>query len=254
MTRSLRALTQLLALSLAACSSSSTNSPSDSADAMSDAAVGDATTDAAPDAAGADAGTSDTAPDAAGGELVEARLYRYLEGRFDSADQAAAQPTYYAISLAVCEATLEGEDARALYVEQAFADTPAEPYRQRVYLVEPVDATTAVTTVLALENPAAWVGACDDGTQPAFVAADVSLRDGCGVTMTWDGEQFDGGTTGTDCASDINGASYATSDVTITETQMSSWDRGFDAAGTQVWGAVDGPYVFVRRTELLPAE
>ncbi len=249
MTRQLPALTLPLVLSLAACSSGSTNSPADGADAMSDAAMGDVS----PDADG-DAATSDAAADAATDEPVEARLYRYLEGRFDSADQAAAQPSYFAISLAVCEATLEGEDARALYVEQAFADTPAEPYRQRVYLVEPVDATTAVTTVLALENPAAWIGACDDGTAPAFVADDVSLREGCGVTMSWNGTQFDGGTTGTDCASDINGASYATSDVTITETQMSSWDRGFDAAGTQVWGAVDGPYVFVRRTELLPAE
>jgi len=33
-------------------------------------------------------------------------------------------------------------------------------------------------------------------------------------------------------------------EVVITETQMVSWDRGFDAGGKQVWGAEKGGYVF----------
>jgi hypothetical protein len=28
--------------------------------------------------------------------------------------------------------------------------------------------------------------------------------------------------------------------------RLESWDRGFDAAGVQVWGSEKGPYVFVR--------
>jgi hypothetical protein len=40
------------------------------------------------------------------------------------------------------------------------------------------------------------------------------------------------------------GAVYATSEVTVTPEALISWDRGFGAAGEQVWGAVTGGYVF----------
>ncbi len=48
------------------------------------------------------------------------------------------------------------------------------------------------------------------------------------------------------------GASYATSEVTLDEVALESWDRGYDDTDTQVWGATQGPYVFIRRTALPP--
>ena len=50
------------------------------------------------------------------------------------------------------------------------------------------------------------------------------------------------------CASDLRGAAYATSEVTITPQFVLSWDRGFDNTGKQVWGATEGPYVFLRES------
>jgi CpeT protein len=35
--------------------------------------------------------------------------------------------------------------------------------------------------------------------------------------------------------------------VLLESTRMSSWDRGFDAEGRQVWGATGGAYVFNKR-------
>jgi len=55
---------------------------------------------------------------------------------------------------------------------------------------------------------------------------------------------FEGSTVGKGCASELRGASYATSEVRITPEQLLSWDRGFDAQGKQVWGATKGGYVF----------
>ena len=40
--------------------------------------------------------------------------------------------------------------------------------------------------------------------------------------------------------------SYTTSEVSIEARAITSWDRGFDADGAQVWGAEKGPYVFAR--------
>ena len=52
-------------------------------------------------------------------------------------------------------------------------------------------------------------------------------------------------------------ASYATSEVVITSTMLKSWDRGFDSADHQVWGASGGPYEFVKNlpaAEIMTAE
>ena len=57
---------------------------------------------------------------------------------------------------------------------------------------------------------------------------------------------FTGGTIGDGCASTLSGADHATSEVRVEADAIRSWDRGFNASGTQVWGAESGPYEFIR--------
>ena len=71
-------------------------------------------------------------------------------------------------------------------------------------------------------------------------------RGGCSIFLRADGPAFVGATRGEGCSSSLAGAAYATSEVTITRDVLTSWDRGFDAAGEQVWGATAGAYEFVR--------
>jgi len=72
--------------------------------------------------------------------------------------------------------------------------------------------------------------------------------------MEWKGDHFEGGTVGEGCESTLSGATYATSEVTLDASTLESWDRGYDAEGTQVWGATAGPYVFDRKTPLQDGE
>lgn len=248
----------LLALASFGCSSSddtddttpATDAGSDvepGQDAAGDTQVGeDAAHDAAHDDAAAEAAPDALAPGA------DAMLAAYLAGRFDSEAQSLQDYSYYAIQLVMCPVSVPEVGERVLYVEQAVMDTPTQPYRQRLYVVEPLDPpeTRAVSKVYELVNPAAAVGWCDDPASLSLTAADVTEKPGCGVEMEWMGDHFEGGTVGNDCASTLNGASYTTSEVVITDTQLTSWDRGFDAQGTQVWGATQGPYVFDRKTPL----
>ncbi|MCA9624930.1 MAG: chromophore lyase CpcT/CpeT [Myxococcales bacterium] len=208
--------------------------------------------------AGGSGGTSSAGGGGMGGEggsggVVESagdRLHRYLDGRFDSADQANADPEYFAVQLQTCPVEAPELGDQVLYVEQALMSSLAQPYRQRLYVVESgADATTqAVSRVFELTAPATFVGACDEATPRTVTAAETIERAGCDVLVALEGESFVGGTMGMGCASDLNGASYATSEVTITPDRIDSWDRGYDGAGVQVWGAVAGPYEFVRRT------
>ena len=75
----------------------------------------------------------------------------------------------------------------------------------------------------------------------------LTLRAGCAVVLKKSGPVWTGSTVGKDCGSDLRGASYATSEVRISLSTLESWDRGYDSAGKQVWGAEKGPYIFVRQ-------
>ena len=184
-------------------------------------------------------------------EPTEARLYRWLTGRYDSSKQSTTDRSYYAINLTMCPVDALEYGARTLYVEQAMAGRA--PYRQRLYVVEAAadDRTQAVSRVFEFNQPDAMIGFCKGQTSklPAGVVAEE--KQGCHVTLTWnaDSATFTGGTTGQGCASSLNDASYAASEVTLGADRLVSWDRGFDDKGKQVWGATKGGYVFDRLSE-----
>jgi CpeT protein len=184
-------------------------------------------------------------------EAVEARLARYLTGTFDSVDQAAEDADYLAVRMVLCPVEAPELGERVLYLEQAQVSTPDQPYRQRLYVIEAGDAPDqAVSRIYGFPRPEAAVGGCEDpGRLPDGGGA--IEREGCAVTLAWDGERFEGGTTGTACPTSLGG-DYTTSEVTLDEGQLTSWDRGFHADGSQAWGVTGGPYVFVRRSDLPP--
>ena len=182
-------------------------------------------------------------------DVLADRLFDGLVGSFDSARQSEEDPRYFAISLVACAVDAPDLGERVLYLEQARLDALDQPYRQRLYVVDADDAAgEGWTRIYALANPAAAVGQCEDPAVASYAADQVDEREGCGVRVAWDadGERFVGGTEGTDCASTLGGASWATSEVTITADRIDSWDRGFSDDGQQAWGAEAGPYLFDR--------
>jgi hypothetical protein len=106
--------------------------------------------------------------------------------------------------------------------------------------------------VFELRRPERAVGLCARPTQAEYLAEEVIEREGCAVYLTADGDRFAGGTRGAECLSTLMGASYATSEVTLRSDGMDSWDRGYNSAMRQVWGATAGAYRFERRTPLEP--
>jgi hypothetical protein len=184
------------------------------------------------------------------------RLARYLTGAFDTTALAARDPDFEAVLFTACPVRAPELGPRALYVEQALVATPERPYRQRLYVIEPGPGpgAGARSRVFEFREPGAFVGLCARGAgAPAIAGGAVEEKPGCGVDLAWSGERFVGATAGTSCANARKGARYATSEVALDATTFSSWDRGFDADGRQVWGATSGPYVFVRKTPLPPA-
>lgn len=184
-------------------------------------------------------------------------LMSLMTGSFSSAVQASEDKDYSDIRLHMSEIRpgtnrSDKSTARWLYVEQAAASTLDKPYRQRVYRVIAKDDGSFVSEVYTLPGDAlAWVGAWRTPAKFASLTPDqLMLKGGCAVLLQRNARNdFRGGTQGNTCPSERAGAAYATSEVLINEYSLTTWDRGYDSAGKQVWGATKGPYRFDRVRE-----
>ncbi len=186
--------------------------------------------------------------------LAVRKLAQLLEGRFDTAAQAASDRRYFDVTLSICPVSIPSIAARALYVEQSIRGSA--PYRQRLYVLGSGanPETTATSRVFEFNEPSSVVGLCDRGEAQTFAAEDVVEREGCTVTLQLSGERFTGRTDGRLCLSSLMGATYATTELTLDARTLESWDRGYDATGRQVWGATAGAYRFERRSALAPLQ
>ena len=174
-------------------------------------------------------------------------LADWMQGNFDSHDQHLKDTAnYFDIHLEIVPIWKDRSDAIWLYVEQAVATMREKPYRQRVYKLTENGAGVFESKIYLLEDPLRFVNHIElfEKLNPDSITE----KPGCSVFLKKiDKKTFKGGTDGKNCSSDRKGASYASSEVLITETMLESWDRGFDEKDSQVWGAELGAYRFIKR-------
>ena len=176
-------------------------------------------------------------------------LGQWMSGTFDSKLQADTDSDYFEIHLNMKPIWRNKKDGVWLYVEQAMASALDMPYRQRVYHVYKENDSTIVSHVYTIKNPLRFAGQWKNDNPLQDLSLD-SLEDrkGCSIylTKTSDGK-YVGSTKEKDCESNLRGAAYATSKVTISSGILESWDQGFDIDAKQVWGATKGGYKFVKK-------
>jgi hypothetical protein len=176
------------------------------------------------------------------------QLAMSMAGSYTSAEQAKADTNYYEIELEMVRIWPKRKDGAWFYVEQATADSKGKPYRQRVYHVQQLNDSTFTSNILSIKGGGAWYGAYADPVKLATLPADsLVAMDGCAITLHRRGANYVGSTHDRDCPNQRGGASYATSEVTLRSDRMTSWDRGYNDKGEQVWGAENGGYVFIKR-------
>lgn len=173
------------------------------------------------------------------------QLIEWMTGEFDSKAQADKDTAFHNITLKMTRVWKDKPNGAWIYVEQALASKPDKPYRQRMYFVSQITDDEYSSDVYELPEPEKYVGAWNDPS----ILGDLTLFDlenkaGCAVIIFYDGFQYGGQTRTGSCKSAMDGAEYATSEVTILNGEIKSWDRGFDADGNQVWGSETGPYIF----------
>lgn len=168
-------------------------------------------------------------------------------GSYDSSTQATEDSSYYNISLHMYPIWENRKDGKYLYVEQALATMQDKPYRQRVYKLEKQKDGTMASFIYTLKNDSLFISKWNDPAYfDKFGLSVLDKREGCEVTLRKNPSGYEGSTLKDNCKSTLRGASYATSIVSMSANEISSWDQGFDDDGNQVWGATKGPYIFIK--------
>jgi len=195
--------------------------------------------------------TQGPAPSAPARSEAVDQVASWMIGTWSSAKQSAEQPAdFKSVVLHMTPIWLDRRDGRWLYVEQAMVESVDKPYRQRIYQVVPHgEGVRSMVYELpgdALAYAGAWSApARFDTLEPALLVP----REGCSVDMTRAAaDRWSGGTRPEACESVLRGAKWASSEVSLEPGRLTTWDRGYDAAGKQVWGATKGPYIFLKET------
>ena len=174
----------------------------------------------------------------------------WMRGSFSNRAQALAHPQDFRhVILHMATIWPERSGESWLYVEQAMADSPSKPYRQRVYRV--LDAEGGVESMVfeLPGDPLRYAGAWQDPARLNDLLPEMLVpRDGCSVTLRREGEAWAGGTRPGACESSLRGAATAQSQVWLRADEIRTLDQGFDAQGKQVWGSTAGAYVFTKES------
>ena len=177
-------------------------------------------------------------------------LVTVMQGTYSSEKQSLEDKSYYNVFLRMVP--IWKNKGHYLYVEQAMADNQSKPYRVRIYKISQKN-EAFISEIYTLKNEKDWIGKWANPQDfDALSENDIELKPGCEVVLRRTGEKiFEGKTGDKTCPSELRGASYASSKVTITENQFLSWDKGFDKNGKQVWGAEKGDYRLTKFDETI---
>ena len=175
------------------------------------------------------------------------QLADWLTGTFSSEKQSKEDTTYFHINLEISRIWKDRSDGIWLYVEQAMATMKEKPYRQRVYRLRKTNENQFESAIFTIPEPLRFAGHPEKVNELSIDS--IQEKGGCAVYLVWDEMEgaFVGKTGEKSCPSELRGASYATSEVRLSNASMISWDRGFNEKGEQVWGAEKGGYIFVKQ-------
>lgn len=177
-------------------------------------------------------------------------LARWMASDFSNQAQAWENPPFFAhIRVCMRPLPLELLDGTSLYLEQAYDYMLEEPYRVRVLkLVTAVDHIEIENYKITTEKKF-YGGARSPERLKALTKEQLEKMPGCNYITKWTGDSFYGQVEpGKGCLVVRKGKNtYFDGTFEINADKFISHDRGRDLENDeQVWGAIAGPFEFVR--------
>ncbi|MEO0412586.1 MAG: chromophore lyase CpcT/CpeT [Pseudomonadota bacterium] len=177
-------------------------------------------------------------------------------GSFTTAQQAATDPRYAVVEAEVVRIWPSREDGLWMYQEQAilaagdkiYENAKAQPYFQRIFRLLKMGDGRLVRENYELSDPSVAIGAYKKPASLDELSPDDLVLGGCANQIERVASGYWRAHIAT-CPNTYKGATHMASFSVYTPNSFANWDRGFDAAGSVVWGPASGGYIFKRKTQ-----
>ena len=183
-----------------------------------------------------------------GGDEVLQQLQQAAAGDYSSALQATVREGYPDENLHLRGIWTDRYPGQYLYAETINTAAPNQPASQQVFRLERKSKRKFLLRLYELPNAETYAGAYRKpdrlaGLQPANLIE----QEGCAIYLKLgkDGT-YRGETKPKTCLNDRDGAAYSVTRVNLAGDFVYLWERGFSAAGEEVWGLADGGKMFLR--------
>ncbi|HEY9860812.1 MAG TPA: chromophore lyase CpcT/CpeT [Candidatus Obscuribacterales bacterium] len=183
-------------------------------------------------------------------EHQAAEVVSHLVGVMDTSAQAVTNSKSANVRMTTCKIQVQDALERDrhvtfLYQEQALSQKLDQPYRQRFLRIAPSSEKQSVRSLSFRPAQAeTWIGLCKQPEARRVVTLQDLGTPVCSVWLQKSGTTYVGLTPAEGCPANVRGAVRITNRIVLHSTGMDTWDRGFDAAGKQVWGADSDSYQF----------
>lgn len=149
------------------------------------------------------------------------------------------------VKMTTCRVTVpQSQDSVFLYQEQGIVGSLDQPYRQRFLEIAASDEIDNVVYSRSYKPDSLeqWINFCSSANKTVSKSSLGGLV--CTVTLKPFLSIYSGTTPPEGCPAAVRGAVTITNRIILHQDGMDTWDRGFDEAGNQVWGAEDKAYEF----------
>lgn len=174
-----------------------------------------------------------------------------LTGKFSSKKQANEDSGYAAVCLINTPIWLN-QSGYWFYQELFNEEKKTAIYNQRIINIKRVDSITLSSISYVIPNQKKYINGWKDASLFNHLTIDsLTIRDGCDVFFRKKTSTiYQGKTHKNSCSSTLSEKiKYTTSNIVVSSKKISSWDRGYDSKGKQVWGKIQGPYNFIKVIE-----
>lgn len=179
-------------------------------------------------------------------------LARWMAADFSNQAQAFENPPFFAhIRVCMRPLPLGLLGGVSFFIEQAYDYTLNDPYRVRALKLLVQDGHIVIENYQVQDETKFYGASRDLSRLQQLQASQLEPLPGCNMIVTWTGHSFKGAVEpGKACMIVRKGkTTYLDSEFEIDEQRFTSLDRGRDPeTDEQVWGALAGPFEFIRRT------
>lgn len=174
----------------------------------------------------------------------------WMDGSFVSmeGDEPDASDESIQTLMTVCSLQQSDDGEDLVYLEETAFTGSDRIVGQKLYAITETPAGLELSNYLLRPEEALRLqGACNDPESVKVDAALIALAADCAVPIQRAGkDSFGGSTVGLDCPSDRRGTSVETLSIVVKPLTIDLWSRGYDEAGDQLWGPLNGPVQYRR--------